>query len=524
MSLTWQIVKKDLRRLMWPLAVWLLFGLMRVVLALRMGRGEDAGEFVGLGYLANTFAVIDAAVGFLLAAWLVMEDSLVSARAFWPTRPISGARLLGAKLLGAVLMFGVLPVLVMMPVWLGCGFSLGETLVAAAKLCGVHGFWVLFALALACATETSGQFLVRMLFGIPVAFYVLSRTLSNVGEPGLQESRIFLMTTLVLLSPVVVVVNQFLTRRTKRSWSLAAVMVGMAVASAWLWPWDFSPLLFRIGSRNVATDHPQDGAIRFAMEGSPVIVPATGAKNPMVAMQLSAAGAAPGDYVSANHVKAALVSSAAKTAELFFAKKGEAVASMANVARGLMNLPALAENEGANFRLTARTPKGQVTEATAGNYRLQGEVNATLMRGRVLGEIPFKEGAEMRVGAVVARIASITRNENRVVVTIDERDAGGVVQDCYALVNRRTGFNQSLGVNGPETLETLETNFIRRGFRQIEILPPQHDLNGRVREDSDWEEGAVLVKVRFTPVRTFVRTWESAQFQLGPGPDGSNQR
>lgn len=521
MSLTWHIVKKDLRRLAWPLALWLAFGVMRVVMALRLSHGDRVAGFEGLGYLTNTFAIIDGAVGFLLAAWLVMEDSLVSARAFWPTRPISGARLLGAKLWGAVLMFGVLPVLVMTPIWIGCGFSAGEIARAAGELSALNGIWILVALAMAAMTETSGQFLVRMLGGLPLGFYFLAKLTSMEGKPGLQDSRLWVIAILLFATPVVVIVNQFLTRRAGRSWSLLGALMGLTLASALFWSWDFSPLLIRLGSRNVVRDHPQDRGIRFVLARAPEFISDDKGKQVVFSMEMSVNGASSGDFVSIDQFEGVLVASDARKTEVYFSKKTAGVIEIANVARRLVGLPALAETEGLNWSFQRRLTDGQRAEVAGKEIVLRGDVRAALMRGRVLGEMPLRLAAEVRVGASVTRIARIERDDKHVMLVIEERDTARAVEDHYVLVNRRTGFNQSLAINGYGRRETLRTNSIQLSQRQIAITPPMHEVNGRMREVADWEDGAVLVKVRFTPERTLVRAFESAPFVLGPTTGGN---
>jgi hypothetical protein len=342
------------------------------------------------------------------------------------------------------------------------------------------------------------------------------------GEHGLMDSRLSVAMILLFAVPIVVIGNQFLTRRAARSWSWIGALVGLTVAVAWFWPWDFSPLLIRVGNRNVVRDHPQDSAIRFTLARTPEILPDDNGKRVVFSMEMSVKGASAGDFVSIDQFEGVLASPDGRETEVFFSKKTAGVTEIANVARGLVGLPALAEAEGLKWSFQRRLSDGQRAEVAGKEITMRGEVRAALMRGRVLGEMPLRLGAELRVGASVTRIAAIERNDKNVMLVIEERDTARAIEDRYVLVNRRTGFNQSLAINGYGRVETLRTNSIQLSQRQIEITPPMHEVNGRMREVADWEDGAVLVKVRFAPERTLGRTFESAPFVLKPSADGNS--
>jgi hypothetical protein len=125
MNLTWHIVKKDLRALKWPLALWIFVIIAKLgigVVLLNADGTEGVEWFNKMDALAKILGIFEF-VSFVLTAALVQQDLLVGTTAFWMTRPISGGRLLRAKLLSIGLVFGLLPVLVTLPWWQGCGYG-----------------------------------------------------------------------------------------------------------------------------------------------------------------------------------------------------------------------------------------------------------------------------------------------------------------------------------------------------------------------------------------------------------------
>ena len=103
MSLTWHLVKKDLRRMALPVAAWVAFTVAAAAwfagqkLPAEVARARDFSLWVnGIGGLALVAAGMEIVTGVLLAAFLVLEDGVVGTTAQWQTRPVSGGRMLGA--------------------------------------------------------------------------------------------------------------------------------------------------------------------------------------------------------------------------------------------------------------------------------------------------------------------------------------------------------------------------------------------------------------------------------------------
>jgi hypothetical protein len=247
MSLTWHIVRKDIRRF------WIPLVLLSALAVLRFGVGgslltanePDRVWFNHMAVYANVLWGIGLFVTFLLVAAVVQEDSLASP-SFWQTRPISGARLLAAKAVGLTLMFGLLPTLVSVPWWLGCGLGWQEICGAAAETFAVQMGVVLIALPWAAVTGSYGRFLLWTLVGA-VAWATVTLLLAGhiIGSEehfssGNGVTRCLAIGFLAIAGSIGVAAHQFVTRQTWRSIVLIVVAaLAMAIAGRW-WPWDAS--------------------------------------------------------------------------------------------------------------------------------------------------------------------------------------------------------------------------------------------------------------------------------------------
>jgi len=244
MNLTWHIAKKDLRRFWGPLA------LLCAVIVLKFGVGvsllvtnePDGAWFGHMAVYAHVLSGIGLFVTYMLVAAVIQEDSVASP-AFWQTRPISGARLLAAKTLGIVLMFGLLPVLLSIPWWLGCGFGWAEIGGAATETFMIQMGVALLALPWALVTGNYGRFLLWTLVvavaWVTVALLLLGHAITS--RDYISQSavviRLLVVGLVAVMGSLSVAIHQFTTRRTWRSIVLVAVTALMMAAAGRWWSW-----------------------------------------------------------------------------------------------------------------------------------------------------------------------------------------------------------------------------------------------------------------------------------------------
>lgn len=257
MSLVWHIARKDLRRLRVSLVLWgaLIAAKLGVGALLVLGIGMDqarAGFFDVLSNSSRAMAQFEALIGYLLVASVVHDDLMVGTTAFWMTRPISGVRMLLGKAATLGVIFGVIPLAITLPWWIGCGYGFREVAIAAAETSLWHGVVVLVALPLATLTNELARFL---LWSVVVAGLIVGWSMvvaqvivgpSAEMHPGLLAVAIGGL--IFVVGGGVSAAYHFCTRRFWGSVAILGASVVLAL-SATVWPWRFSVPAALHGSR-----------------------------------------------------------------------------------------------------------------------------------------------------------------------------------------------------------------------------------------------------------------------------------
>jgi len=156
MSQMMHIVRKDVRRLRWLLALGLVVLITRVALVVNGASAADESVATGLllQQVWETMAIIELLLMAAIVAQLVLEEPLVGLTPFWLTRPYATRSLLAEKLLFAVIALVVLPSIadaVTMSL-----FHVGPRAIVSACAAAVLGYasWMLSLMVVAALTPS----------------------------------------------------------------------------------------------------------------------------------------------------------------------------------------------------------------------------------------------------------------------------------------------------------------------------------------------------------------------------------
>lgn len=242
MNLVWHIVLKDVSRLRWTLLAFGAFMGLPMALAVTAFPADSLWSAVAplVGSVFET--LVTPVVSYFMVMSLVGEDTVVNGKEFWIVRPISGARLLAAKLLGAGLLLVVLPLLMSFPWWLLHGYGWTELRAAAGKVLVFQTPLLFWALAIASLAANSGKFLAYSLgvFFTPALISTVIVSKFSTGKnlsPEVTETRGWVIGAILLVTVVAVIVNQFLTRRIRRSWVMVGAAALAILATSLFWSW-----------------------------------------------------------------------------------------------------------------------------------------------------------------------------------------------------------------------------------------------------------------------------------------------
>lgn len=239
MNLTFHIIKKDLRRMSWALAVWAACGLY-----LMLGAKLSIVD----GSIADRLRIISifvfAVMSFALVSGIVQEDGLTESDVFWRTRPTSAARLIAAKL------SLLLPLFVLVPIFV---IAVNKSSVTTLTLrdFGYMGLSLL-AVTLSCAAFAScSKDLVRCVTLAVLSVLVCSvlgswlerygtRLPRGVRVPAQGAKAVAALLLCIAMSSAVLA-NQYFGKRLKLSFGfIGAAVIGAALILNF-WTWDFLP-------------------------------------------------------------------------------------------------------------------------------------------------------------------------------------------------------------------------------------------------------------------------------------------
>lgn len=492
MRLLWQIIRKDLARLAVPMSLWVLF-----VVGTTVGFGlwqapvsSEIGNWIeGVNGGGIAMVLLQSTVGTLLAAVLLLEDRPGATTAFWLTRPMSGTRMLVAKISGGVISVAVIPAMALALCWAGFGFSLRETMWAA----GEHLVWQIMLVVPALAVMALGGGLGRFALVALATWLVVLFTVIAIDAPSVRfllhpqwvSTRGATMIGVLALGSVLALITSYRRHRV-----LPSVVWGVTLTLL---------IVLRTATGETMTGDrvqpsPELGGVRWER--------VSGEGGTQVVTLLTPGLDAAGRWLAPLAAKVQ-ATPAGKTYEL---ERASAWAEVA--ARRLVGMEQGSGPLAWSLALGSELA-GQLREKpTMG----AGEVRLAKMQARVLWEMPLRVEAVGRSGSAYSRILSLGWADNfaRRRIVLQERDARLAIDegvglnlgergmrrrddarvDTFLLVNRARGYARVLGL---QELGTARMNSLLLTARALEIEPAAAigpALNA-------WEEGAVLIKVRF---------------------------
>lgn len=226
MKMIWHIMKKDFRAV-WPL--WLAWmGLIAVRIPWLVFYLTTASErTVKLLEVTSIFAFIaDILLVFMVVGNVVHEDPLPSDRAFWATRPVSAGQLCVAKLLTLLVICVLSPLVFLLPTWAVFGVDAANIGKLLAYHGALNGGAMLIALLFAVVTRKAATYAVFSLVALALVGVIAITVDSGFGISVARRAVIYwsIVGAGVVLG-VVAVVQQYLTRNTRRTWCLLGVLV-----------------------------------------------------------------------------------------------------------------------------------------------------------------------------------------------------------------------------------------------------------------------------------------------------------
>lgn len=509
MSLIWHIVKKDLRRMAVPVAIWcLLVALITIAMrtvpmmlddAPSSGPGTAAvvaaanwinllEKFIGLAIGVQTSTAV------ILAAFFVQQDPLIGSRAFWQTRPISDRRLFAAKLIGGVLLFVLVPSVMLAAIGWSFGFSFGEGL----SIAGQFMIWQVIAVSvgfgIGSLTSNLGTFLFAVLLGsavFPVMLIVL-----NSGS-GRTAGQVFTLKCLIMAGPALIYVAQSIARKRRAGWWVFGAVLAIAFLTGFGTPRIIDRIAIHVNGLN------RPGGPESSADRQLVVRFAGGYAGEDHTLRASVERAAGGGPVPA------LISAAIHFPNRVGDSWWGPGPRWGDVA-ALRLIGADRDFTPATWQLQQRT--GSQTSVELSHFQ-SASVEIAWTTPVLLWETAIRAGVSVAAGSSSTHIVAVQPAEKGIDIILRESDArtlwrtwpnlGSVSDtrgnmrdhDCFLLKDPAHGTAEVLQRND---LQAVSLNGMMVKARSVHITLPAPDT-----DPVAWLQGKTLVKVRFVGDREF---------------------
>ena len=547
------IFKKDLRRLRWAIAAWLLLVGVRLIVdtvGTDMALGSLA-EQIGIRQVARLLSFLQLILLAILVSLVVHDEPLVGRNAFWLTRPMPPVALMSAKALFAATFFVVVPLLANMIVALTFDIEARDVTRLIPVFLLNQVLLVSLMMLLAVLTPSFTKYAIAIVaivsaFVVSLGSYIvlamLFATEFNSGREATPDPTRTIIGAVALIATVfTVIAYQYQRRRLKQALLIAvAGSVFAYVVFDW-WPWsyvrfqaiDATATPQNIGTVQVAFDATQrrvtDGftinrrtprkkqiAVKTIVTGVPVELRAQ-------AIVARSTLELPGGVVvqSGDERPSGVV---------FWSSPESTHDSSIEAALGGSRL--LTKRDGPTGP-EQWPPVLQVEEDIYANHRAQsGRLTANVEilfdRPVVRAAIPLRDGSRVDLNGTHFVIVRVVRRATGCTVFLRQSAVEPLFSPrsysnfLFVLRNRaraEAAFGANRGPFGESFIFDVSTPHVGgRGFvfEQVEVDFPQHNWISAIDLDDAWVSGAEFVIIEIVPAGHLSRTATIDDFRMAP--------
>lgn len=540
MSLAFHFFKRDFRRSWWLFAAWSLLIVIddyRAVLA-QPPTAPSFGAPVYVSFIQPVVLILPLICLslVLLVVRVVHEDRLVGTTAFWLSRPVRRSSLLLAKLASLVLII-LIPVVIHSLSMIYLGYSTRELGLALAQIILTLLFYVIPIAVLAALTPNFGRFAAAaaaLAVGLGIPMVMMQQRLGSSVVTGtfttleLARTRDLGGSALLIAGLGLVLVHQYLTRKSARSVVLGLCAIAAYLGVTWFWPW------------SLVRDRPN-----FTLAGAP------GPVSVLVHITTASLDGVPYNALAPNHGKNIDGPYAVSGVPgQFFARLRSAdprmtgpgglpiktLGAIPTVPPYLYDPPAISAISAALGGIPVSTGRRGEPSATFVSIdgdtfsrdkqlpvRLVDDLDLVLSRYEIMGEMPVFKGSRCQRGSDKWEILDVQHRADGVTIVVAECSANLLFSanwhppghptdprvkgdSIFVLVNRSRSeavlTNQS---NSSESTEPLLDGIIVR--HTIELpFGGNYYYGPSPTIDTKWLEGATLVRLERIPVSEFKKT------------------
>jgi hypothetical protein len=531
-------LKKDVRYFRYFLAGWFLLILLRAALLQAVDPTVNVRSRFSfeMTLAVLTGLQLTAAVGII--AQLIQNDPLVSTTAFWLTRPVSRRILLAAKSVFVLLFLIAVPLLAQSALLLLNGIALGDFFWLSLESVLKLGVLFIPIMVVAALTPNLSKFIVAgtvtilaVILGHIALMLWTDRLDWPKGSLTLNFSQTLAAYLLAVFFGLVVIVVQYLFRRTARTAVLAVLALVLVVATASLWPWDFfqpreRPLeeSFDLGSVSVAVDFSRS----YVRPGGGL---------PEVMGELKISGVKPGFVVSPIEVRPTVrfkEGTAVESRVIHSFSSSEVAPLLDQRHRAISEALGQVKLVGARPAEWPHTGLAIFNQDQFERYkrepgRYSAKIEFQVLKYQIAGELPLRKNARYDRGSAHAAIESVNSGSRSCVVTVRQSnpaipwlDFFSQPQEVRYLLRNKATKEALLGPN----YAFYFYNYTRMDWPLGLMIPSFRPLSRRSTLtfgsaevpagaiDSSWFGNAELVRLEVVTAGRFSRTVQADNFVM----------